>query len=153
MEETDQDIASAFEVGLIIGVNSPDEVIAWADSVVGYGEYPPAWVIPIALAQENDRLSLLKLLRVAPEPDSVDMRWCLVCESIMGALDRNTCSLRMVSSALTHCRVPEVVEKELTTIEARYLACDQGEDDWDVVNDLFIEHMQRMITNARLSDD
>ncbi len=153
MEETDQDIASAYEVGLIIGVNTPDEVISWADTVVGYGEYPPAWVIPIALAQENDRLSLLKLLRVAPDPDSEDMRWCLVCEAILGALDRNTSSLRMVSSALVHCRVPDAVESDLATIEARYGACDQGEDDWDVVNDLFLDHIQGAITRARLSAD
>ncbi|MDF1839383.1 MAG: hypothetical protein P1V35_16065, partial [Planctomycetota bacterium] len=74
MEETDQDIASAYLVGLMIGVNTPDDVISWADSVVGEGEYPPAWVIPIALAQESDRLSLLKLLHVSPEADSETMR-------------------------------------------------------------------------------
>jgi hypothetical protein len=153
MEETDQDIASAFAVGLIIGVNKPGEVIAWADSVVGDREYPPVWVIPIALAQENDRLDLLKLLRVAPRADSESMRWCLVCEAIMGALERKTCSLRMVSSALTHCRVIESGEAELAAIEARYEASDRGEADWETVNQIFMEHIQRVVTLARLGNE
>ncbi|MFT4646941.1 MAG: hypothetical protein ACI87O_003075 [Planctomycetota bacterium] len=153
MEETDQDIASAFAVGLIIGVNKPGEVIAWADSVVGDREYPPVWVIPIALAQENDRLDLLKLLHVAPMAESETMRWCLVCEAILRAKKCNACSLRTVSSALTHCRVLESEEAELAAIEARYEASDRGEADWESVNDLFLEHIQRVVTSTRLGED
>lgn len=153
MQETDQDIASAFEVGLIIGVNTPDEVVAWADSVVGGGEYPPAWVIAIALAQENDRLALLKLLRVAPEPDSESMRWCLICEGIMGALDQNTCSLRQVSSALTHCSLPASEELALAEFETRYEASDVGEANWVTVDESFLSYIQGVITGARMCED
>ncbi|MBL4770381.1 MAG: hypothetical protein JKY61_04425 [Planctomycetes bacterium] len=153
MEETDQDIASAFEVGLIIGVSAPNEVVAWADTVVGGGEYPPAWVIPIALAQETDRLALLKLLRVAPEPSSEVMRWCLICEAIMGALDQNTCSLRQISSALTHCSLPESEEAALAGLETRYEASDAGEANWVTVDESFLAYIQGVITDVRMGDE
>ncbi|MCA9000486.1 MAG: hypothetical protein KDB61_01090 [Planctomycetes bacterium] len=153
MEETEEDIASAFEVGLTIGVNTPDEVIAWADSVVGNSEYPPVWMIPIALTQETDRLALLKLLRVSPKPESETMRWCLVCESILSALDRGECSLRLVSSALTHCTLPDSEEKPLAQIEARYQSSDAGEADWETVNGEFLRYLQRVITDARMPEE
>ncbi len=150
MNETNQDIASAFEVGLVIGVTSPDEVVAWADSVVGNSEYPPAWVIPIALAQENDRLALLKLLRVVPKADDENMRWCLIAEAVMSALDLKASLLRTVSMGLSHCHLHESVAVELARIEARYEACDSGEADWQTVDDAFLEYLQESITRARL---
>ena len=58
--------AETFRLLLAIGAAPKAEIIAWADDIIARESHPPAWLIDISLAANDDDQSLEAKLREVP---------------------------------------------------------------------------------------
>ena len=126
--------ASFYRAALLLGLSTPEAVIAWADGIVRDDAAPPSAIIDVALApaELTALRSALAPLALIPEPESVVHRLLVLTARDLATGRRSVDdTVRVFTQMRRLLRLASEIETELNQLENNHMLAAAG-----VTNDL-----------------